>query len=517
MQTNSRSSPESKEDFPEAIAEAQAKQDQSVEHGQTFSPESKEDFPETISSASAQSANAEARARQDQPVQNGQTPDSAKPKPKQPWKVVLGLILLLLLGYGGWRWWESSQADSAPQAQTQGQIQAAPVGLKTLQSSTVQETSQFIGSLTSRKSVTISPEIEGRVSQIYVDEGDEVQAGTPLLQLRPNRQTAQLSSLQAALNSAQAARANAQAQLESVRSERSAAAAEVDLQEQQISRRQFLVEQGALAREELDLTQRDRASAIADLNSVDGRIQAARANLNQAEAAVEEARANVDVARDELQDTNITAPFAGEVGDIIVKLGEYVAPGNPLTSVTQNDPLELELAIPVQRRSDLRKGLPVELRDTQGELLEEGSITFVSPQVNANSQTILTQALFPNPDGQLRDSQDVRARIIWSERQGVLVPTTAVNRIGGQAFVYVAQKPENTETESKGGSRTAPTQNQPQLVARQVPVKLGEIQNNSYPVLEGLKRGDRVVVSGILNLSDGAPIKPQAEDQLQIQ
>ena len=506
MQTNSRFSPESKEDFPEANAPEEAKQDQPVEHGQTNSPEYKEQFPETI---------AEAQAKQDQPVEHGQAPNSANPKPKQPWKVVLGLILLLLLGYGGWRWWESSQAESSPPQATQGQMQAAPVGLKTLQASTVQESSQFIGSLTSRKSVTISPEIEGRVSQIYVNEGEEVQTGTPLIQLRPNRQTAELSSLQAALNSAQAARANAQAQLESVRSERSAAAAEVDLQEQQISRRQFLVEQGALAREELDLTQRDRASAIADLNSVDGRIQAARANLNQAEAAVEEARANVDVARDELQDTNITAPFAGEVGDIIVKLGEYVAPGNPLTSVTQNDPLELELAIPVQRRSDLRKGLPVELRDTQGELLEEGSITFVSPQVNANSQTILTQALFPNPDGQLRDSQDVRARIIWSERQGVLVPTTAVNRIGGQAFVYVAQKPENTE--SKGERPFAPTQNQPQLVARQVPVKLGEIQNNSYPVLEGLQPGDRVVVSGILNLSDGAPIKPQAQDQLQIQ
>lgn len=512
MQTNSRSSAKSKENFPEAIALEEAKQNQPIEYGQ-ISPESKEDFPETI---------AEAQARQDQPVEHGQTSDSAKPKPKQPWKVVLGLILLLLLGYGGWRWWESSQAEtSAPQAQ--GQIQAAPVGLKTLQSSTVQETSQFIGSLTSRKSVTISPEIEGRVSQIYVSEGEEVQAGTPLIQLRPNRQTAELSSLQAALNSAQAARANAQAQLESVRSERSAAAANVELQNEQVRRRQFLVDEGALAREELDLTQRDRIGAVAELNSVDDRIQAARANLNQAEAAVEEARANVDVARDELQDTNITAPFAGEVGDIIVKLGEYVAPGNALTSVTQNNPLELELAIPVQRRSDLRKGLPVELRGTQGELLQKGRITFVSPQVDANSQTILTQTLFPNPDGQLRAGQDVRARIIWSERQGVLVPTTAVNRIGGQAFVYVAQEPENAEGRDGSRSRsvsegnTAPTENQPELVARQVPVKLGEIQNNSYPVLEGLQPGDRIVTSGILNLADGAPIKPQAQDRLQIQ
>lgn len=459
-----------------------------------YSPEIEENYPSEI---------AKEQAKPNQPKQKSKTPPPNSPKPKQSWKIVLGLIVLLLLGYGGWRWWQSSQTDSASPQATQAQAQAAPVGLRTLQSSTVEETSQFIGSLTSPQSVTVSPEIEGRVSQIYVAEGDEVQAGKPLIQLRPNRQTAQLSSLQAALNSAQAARANAQAQLQSVQSERSAAAAEVELQNQQTSRRQFLVEQGALAREELDLAQRDRATAIADLNSLDDRIQAARANLNQAEAAVEEARANVEVAQDQLQDTNITAPFAGEVGDIIVKLGGYVAPGNPLTSVTKNDPLELELAIPVQRRSDLRKGLPVELEDTQGNPLGEGQITFVSPQVNANSQTILTQARFPNPDGQLRDSQDVRARIIWNERSGVLVPTTAVTRIGGQAFIYVARQQEN-KSQAQGQ-----TQNQPQLVARQVPVELGEIQNNNYPVLEGLKSGDRVVVSGILNLSDGAPIKPQ--------
>lgn len=452
------------------------------------SPESTEDFPKTVTD----------KRDKDQSIRDSKTNGS---KPNQPWKVVLGLILLLLLGYGGWRWWQSSQTDSAAQT-TQTQAQAAPVNLQTLETANVRETSQFIGSLTSPQSVTVSPEIEGRVSQIYVTEGEEVQAGTPLVQLRPNRQSAELRSLQAALNSAQAARANAQAQLQSVQSERATAVAEVELQKEQYSRRQFLVEEGALAREELDLVQRDRASAVAQLNSVDDQIEAARANLSQAEAAVAEAEANVEVARDELQDTNIVAPFAGKVGDLIVKLGEYVAPGNPLTSVTKNDPLELELAIPVQRRSDLNTGLPVELEDTLGNPLGEGRITFISPQVNASSQTILTQAQFPNPKGQLRDSQDVRARIVWSQREGVLVPTTAVTRVGGQAFVYVAAEPADEAT-------SQPSQSQPQLVARQVPVELGEIQNNSYPVLEGLKPGDRIIVSGILNLTDGAPIKPQ--------
>ncbi|MGF1587713.1 MAG: efflux RND transporter periplasmic adaptor subunit [Pleurocapsa sp.] len=460
-----------------------------------YSPKSEEKFPSTIAEAQIES----------QSVKNDKT---TPPKPKQPWQIVLGLILLLLLGYGGWRWWQSSQTDSAPQAP---QAQAAPVGIKTLQSSTVQETSQFIGSLTSPQSVNISPEIQGRVSNIYVSEGDKVQAGEPLIQLRPDRQTAELSSLQAALNSAQAARANAQAQLQSVQSERSAAAANVELQNELYQRRQFLAEEGALAQEEVDLVQRDRLNAVAQLNSLDDQIEAARANFNQAEAAIAEAEANVEISQDQLQDTNIVAPFAGEVGNIIARQGEYVAPGDSLTSVTQNDPLELQLAIPTQRRADISTGLRVQLEDTQGNLLGEGRIAFVSPQVNANSQTILTQAQFPNPDGQLRDSQNVRARVIWSERSGVLVPTTAVTRVGGQAFVYVARQ-EASEAETQDQ-----TQNQPQLIARQIPVELGEIQNNSYPVLAGLQPGDRIVVTGILNLADGVPIQPQAEDRPPIQ
>ncbi|MGV2829170.1 efflux RND transporter periplasmic adaptor subunit [Myxosarcina sp. GI1(2024)] len=444
---------------------------------------------------------------------NGKSSNNS-PNPKRPWLVVLGVALLIALGYGGWRWWQSRGEGSAPPA-AQSQMRAAPVDLITLKSSTVRETSQFIGSLTSPRSVTISPEIEGRVSQIFVAEGDEVIPGEPLFQLRPDRQRAELNSLQAALNSARAARANALAELQSVKSERGAAAADVELQNQQYSRRQFLVEQGALAREELDLVERDRAAAIAQLNSLDDRVQAARANLDRAEAAVEEARANVEVAREQLQDTSVDAPFAGEVGNIIAKLGEYVAPGTPLTNVTQNDPLELELAIPVDRRSELRRGLPVELADTQGNPIGQGQITFISPQVNANSQTILTQARFPNPDGQLRDSQDVRARIVWDERQGILVPTTAVTRVGGQAFVYLATEPESQSAAAESETPSQ-AQAQPQLVARQVPVELGEIQNNNYPVLEGLQAGDRLIVSGILNLTDGAPIQPQERDRLEI-
>jgi multidrug efflux pump subunit AcrA (membrane-fusion protein) len=85
--------------------------------------------------------------------------------------------------------------------------------------------------------------------------------------------------------------------------------------------------------------------------------------------------------------------------------------------------------------------------------------------------------------------QLVRARIIWSTRPGVTVPVIAVTRVSGQFFAFVA-RPENGK-----------------LVARQVPLQLGEIVGNDYTVQSGLKSGDQVVVAGVQNLTDGAPIR----------
>lgn len=96
----------------------------------------------------------------------------------------------------------------------------------------------------------------------------------------------------------------------------------------------------------------------------------------------------------------------------------------------------------------------------------------------------------------------MRTRLILSQQSGVLVPTTAVTRIGGETFVYVAHPaPPQPEKSIQG---------QTQLLAKLIPVQLGEIQGNNYQVLKGLKPGERIVVSGLLNLKDGAPIIPES-------
>ena len=109
--------------------------------------------------------------------------------------------------------------------------------------------------------------------------------------------------------------------------------------------------------------------------------------------------------------------------------------------------------------------------------------------VDDQTQSVDVMGLVRNPGLALRASQYVRARIIWKTTQGIVIPVTAVLRVSGQFFAFVA--------EDAGG----------RLVAKQRAIKVGPIAGDSYPVVEGLKPGDRVVVSGTQKLADGAPIQ----------
>jgi RND family efflux transporter MFP subunit len=367
------------------------------------------------------------------------------------------------------------------------------VKLQNVETSTVEESSEFVGTLQAAKIVVVKTEADGKISQIIAREGSSVAVGTPLVQISPDKREAQVGGAIANVNAAVATQENASAQLEQAKADRASALADLELSSANLKRISTLVSQGAYAQQQLDQAQRNRSADLAKLNAADKRIQAAQATIGQAQASLQEAKANASLSSEQLRDTRVTAPITGVVGTIPLKLGDYVKVGDTITTIVQNDTLDLSLkGISADRASQLRLGLPVQLNDPKtGELLATGRISFISPQVNAETQSILAKASFPNPEGTLRDAQNVQARVIWNRKAGVSIPTTAISRVAGQNFVYVAQ-----------------TDGQSKLIARQKPVKLGDIKGNNYPVLEGLKPGEKIIVSGIQNLSDGAPITP---------
>jgi multidrug efflux pump subunit AcrA (membrane-fusion protein) len=148
--------------------------------------------------------------------------------------------------------------------------------------------------------------------------------------------------------------------------------------------------------------------------------------------------------------------------------------------------------VPAEKARNLRSGLAVEILDGDGKSVQRSHITFVSPQVDSNTQTLLLKALVANPGGRFRNDQSVHARVIWQERKAALIPVTAVSRLSGKIFAFVAE-----------------TQGQ-QTVARQRVIQVGDLTGNDYVVIEGIKPGDRLITSGIQLLVDGMPILPQS-------
>jgi len=135
--------------------------------------------------------------------------------------------------------------------------------------------------------------------------------------------------------------------------------------------------------------------------------------------------------------------------------------------------------------------MPVQIVDSQGNVIADSRISFISPQVDNTTQTVLIKARIANNEDRLRNLQFIRARLVWGTHDGPVVPIVAVSRIGGQYFAFVA--------EDQNGK----------LVAHQKPLRVGEMTGNDYVVLEGIKPGDKVIVSGTQYLVDGAPVTPQ--------
>lgn len=239
--------------------------------------------------------------------------------------------------------------------------------------------------------------------------------------------------------------------------------------------------------------QYDRVSALAAAGVVSKQdLDQAKSNLDNAQAQLRSLDAQLQEQQVQLHYYRVTAPAGGIVGDIPVRVGDRVTTTTMLTTVDKPGSLEAYVYIPVERSSQLKMNMPVQIVDGAGKVMADSRISFVSPQVDNTTQTVLIKARIANNEDKLRNLQFIRARVIWGTHQGPVVPVLAVSRIGGQYFAFVA--------EDQNGK----------LVAHQKPLRVGDMVGNDYVVLEGIKPGDKVIVSGTQFLVDGAPVTPQS-------
>jgi RND family efflux transporter MFP subunit len=194
----------------------------------------------------------------------------------------------------------------------------------------------------------------------------------------------------------------------------------------------------------------------------------------------------------QLQYYRVMAPTNGIVGDIPVRVGDRVTVGTVLTTVDKPGALEAYIYVPIERVPELKMNMPVQLVDGAANVIADSRISFISPQVDNSTQSVLVKATVANRKDTMRTAQFIRARVVWGTHQGPVVPVLAVTRIGGQYFAFVA--------EDQGGK----------LVAHQRALRVGDMAGNDYIVLEGIRPGDKVIVSGVQFLKDGDAVTPQS-------
>lgn len=331
------------------------------------------------------------------------------------------------------------------------EAQAMPVQVQIATSVEIPDTTEYLSILKSRHSATINPQVEGQITRIFVKSGDRVKMGAPLLQIDPLKQEATVSSQEAT---------------------RAAQEANLRYAKLSLERAQKLFDAGVISKQEFDNAQTGYDAALAQMKALDEQVKQQRVELHY---------------------YSVTSPMEGIVGDIPVRVGDRVTVSTLLTTIDEPGALEAYIYVPGDRARDLKSGLPVRLLDAAGNPAGESRITFVSPQVDSETQTVLAKAIVANAPGKLRIAQQVRAQVTWGIHKGPVIPVLAVVRINGQFFAFVAVKEGNG------------------TVAREKLLKLGDAIGNDFAVLDGLKPGDHVIVSGTQFLQDGARVTEQMQ------
>ena len=361
----------------------------------------------------------------------------------------LSFVALLLVACG-----------SKPQARQPLAVQTETIGEASFSPSI-----EVISQLSSTTDVALKPEVDGRVVKILVTQGQRVKAGQPILVLDNVQQSAALDA------------SKAEARKDIFNAERYI----------------FLNEQGAVSTKDRDFY------------------------VTQAIQSRDQARAKAA----DLGYKYVTAPISGEIGDLdTVKLGDYVRQGQAITGIVDNRDLWTLMDVPATQASRVQLGQPVELK-SQGNppVINIGKVVFISPYygVSGNQSspnTVLVKAAFPNLTGKLKTGQYVRNRIITGNSRQLSVPVQAVMMQAQQPFVYRVFRLNQVLAKIRASTQIPAAQKQklealpPETpIVVQMPVKLGTLEGNRYPLLSGLAAGDQVVVSNTALLRTGMPVK----------
>lgn len=230
------------------------------------------------------------------------------------------------------------------------------------------------------------------------------------------------------------------------------------------------------------------------------------------DAAVSEAnaaKAAVDGQSAMLARKEIRAPFDGMLGIRRVNVGQFLQPGTAIVSLQALDPIDIDFSLPEQQTGSVQAGyqIAVKVEGFPGETFA-GEVLAVEPRIDSATRNFTIRARIPNPDHRLRAGQFGRVRLaLPGERKVIAVPRTAINYSSYGTSLYVVQKKAakpagDEENKPCPGTEGVPTDFE--VVQRFV--KIGDAVGDFVAISEGVKAGEEIATSGLLKLSNQAPV-----------
>lgn len=322
---------------------------------------------------------------------------------------------------------QSQDEGGAPQGFAVNVI-VAPVEKKS-----VTDSIDLVGSLSPNEKVEITSEISGIVSKIHFDEGASVDEGEVLITLDDRKLAARLDEAQA----------------------------NFELAKTNVARNESLLKTNTISQQAYDQSVNDYEAALATL----------------------------DLRRRELEDATIRAPFAGVLGFRRVSPGQFIQAGTVLTTLVNINPIKADFQVPERFIGELQRGQRIDIKvAAYPKRTFEGTVYFVSPEVDVSTRNVLVRANMDNEEHLLKPGMFGNLSLVLAVKEDALIiPESAVIVRADQTVVVVVGADNKAEFR---------------------PVKIGLRLESEVEVTEGLNAGEQVITEGHQKLGPGSAVNP---------
>ncbi|MCS7458975.1 efflux RND transporter periplasmic adaptor subunit [Paenibacillus doosanensis] len=374
---------------------------------------------------------------------------------------------------------------------------AAQTDTKTVKTAAVDKQSmgdpkEQVADIVAASEVDISPKADGQVLEIVKKRGDTVQQGEVIFRLDQKDALLQKDKSEVALKSAEDALQKASEDLTNSKTELQNSIAKAQQQLDSVTKDYNKMhndyDAGLVTKRQLEQSEMQVNSAQLDLQNLQNKLDAMdKTNgLASAQSQVDSAKLSLQDIDNTLDNYAVKAPISGVLTDLSVEVGQSVARGGKVGQVQQLDPIKIKADLS-EAAAALVKGkqeLSFYSADNPDKLLQ-GRVTYLADVMNSQTKSYPLELEVANADGYLKPGSRVQIQLTSKEEQMVIaVPSLSIVREGSDAFVFILK---GDQVEKR-------------------PIKLGRVNETYQEVLDGVKAGEQVVVSGQHQLKDGQKV-----------